>query len=260
LAESIFLVACYVLLTYPLGLERLFPKVLLLLILFIYLGRHHWALLQPKFIVAGMVFVTLTALVDARRHMLSYADEPGQRFERIAIERGAIFSSSPAVSRFGIFYQSIAHDYSRYVLRWLHDNQIEELIFEGDAIHPVAPAADGPIYFEMVSHGRSRAMQFDPSTRKVAQGLMPVPSEEIISAVSPDGKWTAYTSSIGGPKHIWLRNIASASAKPLTGGNCNSSSPAWELNSKTLIFASDCGRAIGLPALYRAEVATTSGE
>jgi hypothetical protein len=260
LAESISLVACYVLLTYPLGLERLFPKVLLLLILFIYWGRQHWALLQPRFIIAGMVFITFTALVDARRHMLSYVEEPGQRFERIAVERGALFSSSPAVSRSGIFYQSIAHNYSRYVLRWLHSNQIEELMFEGDAIHPVAPVADGPIYFEMISHGGSTVMQFDPSSRKVSPGSMPVPPDETISAASPDGRWIAYTSSINGPKHIWLRNIASASEKPLTGGNCNSSSPAWELDSKAVIFASDCGRAIGLPALYRAEVATKSGE
>jgi Tol biopolymer transport system component len=40
----------------------------------------------------------------------------------------------------------------------------------------------------------------------------------------------------------------------LTGGNCNSSSPAWTLDSSSILFASDCGRAFGLPALYRAPV------
>jgi hypothetical protein len=40
----------------------------------------------------------------------------------------------------------------------------------------------------------------------------------------------------------------------LTGGNCNSSSPAWALDSESILFASDCGRAFGLPALYRARL------
>jgi hypothetical protein len=260
LGESIFLIACYVLLAAPLGPERFFPKVLLLLILFIYSGREYWSVLRPKFIVMAAVFSTLIALADARRHMLSYVNEPGQRFERVAVEKGAIFSSSPTVSRYGIFYQSIGRDYDRYVLRWSHDNQIDQLSFEGHAFHPVAAAAEGPIYFELVAHGTSTVMQFDPSTQKVAPGSMPIASEETDSAVSPDGKWIAYTSTESGPKHIWLRNVASARVEPLTGGNCNSSSPAWELNSKAILFASDCGRAIGLPALYRAQVPVKSEE
>jgi Tol biopolymer transport system component len=192
--------------------------------------------------------------------MLDYANEPGQRFERIAVERGALFSSSPAVSRYGIFYQSIAHDFSRYVLRWSHDNQVEELTFDGHALHPVAPSPDGPIYFELVSHGTSMAMQFDPSTRKTATVSTPVAKDESDSAVSPDGKWIAYTPLMISPKRIWLRDGGSGREEPLTGGNCNSSSPVWELDSKAVIFASDCGRAIGLPALYRAPVPVKAEE
>jgi hypothetical protein len=41
----------------------------------------------------------------------------------------------------------------------------------------------------------------------------------------------------------------------VAGGNCNSSLPAWELDSKAILFASDCGRAFGLPGLYRATIA-----
>jgi len=260
LGERIFLIACYALLSYPLGLEQFFPKLLLLLILFIYWGREYWAMIRPRFVVVALVFITLIALGDARRHMISYANEPGQRFERIATERGAIFASSPAVSSYGIFYQAIARDYSRYVLHWLHDNQDEELAFDGHAFHPMAPTAEGPIYFELVAHGVSMTMQFDPSSGKAAPASLPVVSEETDSAASPDGKWIAYTSTISGPRHIWLRNVASARVQPLTGGSCNSSSPAWELNSKAVVFASDCGRAIGLPALYRAPLPVKSEE
>jgi hypothetical protein len=38
----------------------------------------------------------------------------------------------------------------------------------------------------------------------------------------------------------------------------NSDSPAWELNSTAIVFASNCGRGIGLPALYRAEIGVRS--
>jgi hypothetical protein len=257
LAESILLIGCYVLLAFPLPAGRLFPKVWLLFLLFFTLGREYWGSLRPKLIVTVAVFIALIAFVDARRHLLSYANEPGQRFERIAVERGAIFSSSPAVSRYGVFYQSIGRD--RYVLRWLHDNRIDELPFDGHAFHPVASAAEGPIYFELVAHGTSTIMQFDPSTGTVGPRSMPSSTGAADSAVSPDGKWIAYTSTLTGPKQVWLRNVATAKTQPLTGGNCNSSSPAWELNSKAILFASDCGRAIGLPALYRAQLPIGGG-
>lgn len=79
-----------------------------------------------------------------------------------------------------------------------------------------------------------------------------VPADTAVSAVSPDGRWMAYESAQDGPVHIWLRDLTSGQERRLTGGNCNSSSPAWELDSKAILFASDCERAFGLPALYRA--------
>jgi Tol biopolymer transport system component len=72
--------------------------------------------------------------------------------------------------------------------------------------------------------------------------------------VSPDGKWTAFERTQDGPARIWLREVASGKERELTGGNCNSFAPAWELDSGSFIFASDCGRGFGLPALFRARV------
>ena len=70
---------------------------------------------------------------------------------------------------------------------------------------------------------------------------------------SPDGKWTAFESTQGGPKQIWLRDTVSGKTEVAVGGDCNNSSPAWE-NSHSLIFASDCGRGLGMPVLYRAKI------
>jgi Tol biopolymer transport system component len=71
-------------------------------------------------------------------------------------------------------------------------------------------------------------------------------------AVSPDGHWLALTATHRGIRHIWLANISAGVMRELTGGACNSYAPAWEQDSNALIFASDCGRGLGLPRLYRA--------
>jgi hypothetical protein len=250
--QRAFFFGSYVLLTAPLGLPSLFPKVWLLIALFLILGWERWRSLSRTWLVGATVLAALIAFVDARQHMRAYADEPGQRFERVAVDVGAIFSSYPAVSRAGIFYQSIDGD--RYVLRWLHDGRDEELAFAGQAVHPVATTPDGPIHFEVVANRTSTMMQFDPTTRKTTVQVEPLPVDTTKPVTSPDGKWTAFTLTRNGPERVWLRNLADGRETLLTGGNCNSSSPAWALDSKSILFASDCGRAFGLPALYRARL------
>jgi hypothetical protein len=250
--RSIFLVLSYVLLTLPLRPTWIFPKVWLLFALFIALGWPCWREMPRRFALAAVMITTLISLIDAKRHMLNYANEPGQHFERIAVQSGAIFSSFPVVSRSGIFYQSMAQ--GRYVLRWLHDGRNDKLSFEGQALHPRLALDGESVYFELVANRISTMMQFDPSTGKATQRAVPVPLDSAVSAVSPDGKWMAFESVQNAPTEIWLRNLSSGQERRLTGGNCNSSSPAWELDSKAILFASDCGRAFGLPALYRARL------
>jgi hypothetical protein len=250
--QRAFFFGAYVLLTAPVGLLWLFPKVWLLVALFVRLGWDRWRSLSRTWIVGATVLAALIAFIDARQHMRAYAEEPGQRFERVAVEPGAMFSSYPAVSRAGIFYQSMGSD--RFVLRWVHDNRDEELVFPGHAFHPTATTPDGPIYFEVVANRASTMMQFDPTTRKTTPQATPVPVDTTKPVASPDGKWTAFTSTRNGPEQVWLRNLADGRETRLTGGNCNSSSPAWALDSKSILFASDCGRGFSLPALYRARL------
>jgi hypothetical protein len=251
--QSLFLVVSYALLTLPLHLAWLFPKVWLLFALFIVIGWPCWRGMPRQFALAAVTLTILISFVDAKRHMLSYASEPGQHFERVVAQSGTNFSSFPVISRAGIFYQSMGPD--RYVLRWLHDDRNEMLSFEGQALHPrLAPDGES-VYFELVANRVSTMMQFDPTTGKATPLAVPVPAESTVSVISPNGKWEAFESAQSGPTQIWLRDLSSGQVKRLAGGNCNSSSPAWELDSKAILFASDCGRAFGLPALYRAPVA-----
>jgi Glycosyltransferase family 87 len=253
--EGILLLGTFFALCFPLRAEWLwaFPKMWILLALFLYVGFGYFRTLDLKLVAVALVVAAVFAAADARRHAVNYAAEPGRRYERVSAGKDAIFSASPTVSRAGLFYQSIGGD--RYVLRWQHDGQTEELAFDGQAFHPTTASPDGPIYFELVAHGKSTTMAFDPVTRKTVPAPLPESAKNSDSAASPDAKWVAFESDRSGPKQIWLRNVATGATELLTGGNCNNSSPAWELDSSAVLFASDCGRGMGMPALYRAKIA-----
>ncbi len=252
LARNLFLVASYVLLTMPLGPAWLFPKVWLLFSLFIVVGWPCWRGMPRRWAVVAVAVVSGISFVSAGQRTMSYEREPGQHFERVAVQSGALFSSYPVVSRAGLFYQSMGHD--RYVLRWLHDGRSEELAFEGQAVQPRLAPDGVSVDFELVANRNSIMMEFDPSTRRSTRIAMAVEADRPSAVVSPNGKWMAFESAQDGPTRIWLRDLSTGREIRLTGGNCNSSAPVWELDSSALLFASDCQRAFGLPALYRVRV------
>src|SRR6202166_216110 len=254
LKEKIFLIVSYIALNCFVLPEwqRFFPKLWILAALFFVEGRKFWRSFVSKLVAAALAAAILIAALGARRHMAAYALEPARNHQRIDLDRGTYLSTYPAISSAGLFYQAMVR--SGYVLRWLHDGQVEEFSFHGQVFHPVAPSFYGPLYLELVKNRASTTMTFDPTTKEIAPATSTpaLPTEG--SVVSPDGKWVAFESEESGPKQIWLRDTMSGKVQLVAGGNCNNSSPAWEEDSHTLIFASDCGRGIGMPVLYRANL------
>jgi hypothetical protein len=253
--ESVYLVASYILLNAPLPGGRFFPKFWLLLALLVVVGRHYWSALSPRIVAGTLAGIAAVAALNAQRAMAAYRSAPTQDCQLVIAEKGSLFSAFPAISRAGLFFQAQTGD--RYILRWQHDGEVEDLSFDGEAFHPIAPDPAGPIYFELAARGTSRMMQFDPFTRKTVASPMPVNFHVSDAAASPDGRRIAFTSSAHGSQQIYIKNVATGEVKRLTGGNCNNSEPAWELNGKAIVFASDCGRAAGLSALYRVDVEST---
>jgi Glycosyltransferase family 87/WD40-like Beta Propeller Repeat len=253
--ESLYLVASYILLNAPLPGAHLFPKIWLLAALLVVAGRRYWPVLTPRIIAGTLAGIVALAALKAQRSIADYRRAPDKRDQLVSVERGSLFVTFPAISRAGLFCQAQTRD--RYVLRWQHGQEVEDFSFEGQAFHPVAPDPAGPIYFELVAHASSRMMEFNPSTRKA----VPVPGSVNMhpsdTAKSPDGARIAFASDVHGSQQIFIRNVATGELKRLTGGNCNNSEPAWELNGKAIVFASDCGRAVGLSALYRVDVEVT---
>jgi len=246
----LMVLACYAFAAMPLqpAWMPFFPKLWVLLALYFFAGRSNFRRMPWKRASVAGIGVLAASVLVAHRAIGGYEQEPGRHWERIMTEPRAIFSSSPAVLRSGIVYQSIGP--AHYELRYLHDGHIERFHFDGEALLPTAAGPSGPIRFELVSHGRSTGMLLDPVSGRVS-ALAGLPLERPIETMSPDGKWVAFTCS----SQICLRAAPGGETIRMTGGNCNSYMPNWEPDSSGIVFASDCGRGLGLPALYRARVA-----
>jgi Tol biopolymer transport system component len=69
-------------------------------------------------------------------------------------------------------------------------------------------------------------------------------------SVSPDGKRLAFSRRDYGSWHMVVRELATGYEQQLTHASCNAISPSWE-NAQTLLYATDCGRGVGLSAIAR---------
>lgn len=73
-------------------------------------------------------------------------------------------------------------------------------------------------------------------------------------AISPDGKWMAYSHLDHGSWNLWLRNQQSGALRRIADVPCNQIQPAWDPDSRTLLYAVDCGRGLWLTAVARRRV------
>jgi Tol biopolymer transport system component len=73
-------------------------------------------------------------------------------------------------------------------------------------------------------------------------------------AVSPDGHWLAFSKLQSGNWRLWLRDLHNGQTSRLTHADCNNVEPTWASDSKTLLYASDCGRALWFTALCRRRI------
>lgn len=72
-------------------------------------------------------------------------------------------------------------------------------------------------------------------------------------AISPDGKRLVFSRRQWGSWHLVVRELATGVEQQLTHAACNATLPSWE-DSHTLLYATDCGRGLGLSALARVDL------
>jgi len=67
-------------------------------------------------------------------------------------------------------------------------------------------------------------------------------------SISPDGERVAFSRRDHGSWHLIVRELTNGAERQLTHGTCNAISPSWQ-NAQTLLYATDCGRGVGLSAI-----------
>jgi tricorn protease-like protein len=110
---------------------------------------------------------------------------------------------------------------------------------------------NGSIIFSAELHGRHPELFL----RNQGGEISSLGAEEArYPAVSPDGRWLAFSRLQNGDWHLWLRDLHNGKTNQLTRADCNNVEPAWASDSKTLVYASDCGRALWFTALCRRRI------
>ncbi len=70
-------------------------------------------------------------------------------------------------------------------------------------------------------------------------------------AISPDGRWLAFSTFRSGYWNLSLRDLGTGATRRLTSVACDQTAPAWLPDSKTLLYSSDCGRALGFTVICK---------
>jgi hypothetical protein len=83
--------------------------------------------------------------------------------------------------------------------------------------------------------------------------LLPL-GESRYPAVSPDGHWLAYSRMVRGNWNLALLDLSTGAIQAITDAECNVVEPAWEPDSKTILYSSDCGRALWFTAISRRRI------
>jgi hypothetical protein len=73
-------------------------------------------------------------------------------------------------------------------------------------------------------------------------------------ALSPDGRWLAYSHFERGAWNLWIRDQGTGATRRIGNVPCNEIQPSWESDSKTLLYSTDCGRSLGFTAVARRRV------
>jgi hypothetical protein len=111
----------------------------------------------------------------------------------------------------------------------------------------VSVGVDGDLFVAMGLAG-SPHLALVRQMSHIVEPLPGIPGPARYPAISPDGKRMAFSRRIGGSWQLVVRELATGFDRQLTHASCNATLPAWQ-DSHTVLYATDCGRGLGLSAL-----------
>jgi len=108
-------------------------------------------------------------------------------------------------------------------------------------------APDHRIIFSARSQGRF-ALYMAEQTGGIQEMSAPSCSARY-PAISHDAQWIAFSCEDHGSWQLYMMSLRTREEWQLTNTDCNSISPAWTPDAKHIVYATDCGRGLGLTAL-----------
>lgn len=120
---------------------------------------------------------------------------------------------------------------------------------ELDVLEATFDPEDGIIFAARRRGQRPVLFRTKPDATSVTEEIASSPRR--FPAVSPDGRWLAFSQMESGNWQLWVQNRQTSDEHRLTDSDCNSMAPAWYPDSKRLVYATDCARGYGLTALSR---------
>jgi hypothetical protein len=196
-------------------------------------------------------------LASTRSRVIGFSlDSTQLNPESLAVQ--AKDAEKPAVSRDGRWLAFIRESTGRGRL-WVRSlrpdggersTQLEWQLSPPDLdVLDVAFDATERIIFSARRRGRPTLFTAGPLIRGVSPEMPLRPRR--FPAASPDGRWLAFSQLELGNWQLWIQDLHTHEERRLTDSDCNSVAPAWYPDSKTLVYATDCGRGFGLTALCR---------
>ncbi len=73
-------------------------------------------------------------------------------------------------------------------------------------------------------------------------------------ALSPDEHWMAYSHLDHGVWNLWIRDQQTGATHRVADVPCNQIESSWEADSKTMVYANDCGRSLWFTAIAKRRV------
>jgi Tol biopolymer transport system component len=111
--------------------------------------------------------------------------------------------------------------------------------------------SEGEYAFSAAAVGGAPQVYLTDATHKnVALAL----GESRYPALSPDGRWLAYSRLEHGAWNLSLRDERTGATRRIGDVPCNQIEPSWDVDSKTLVYGTDCGRSLWFTAVARRRV------
>jgi hypothetical protein len=158
----------------------------------------------------------------------------------------------PKISPDGRWIAFIREEYGKTTV-WLSEAQSPtavQLIIDGaPSILEVSVTSEGDLIAAAGAVSGSHLIIVRRSTGMV-EPLGGIAGPARYPSISPDGKRLAFSRRKWGSWQLMVRDLATGVEQQLTHTACNATLPSWE-DPHTLLYATDCGRGLGLSALAR---------